>query len=273
MDFDLVVAVTVIVLIHGRYTGIFKNKTWKPVFSPGYTYFQLPEIPGISLSLLSVERTGPCLYVWKGFLNLDEALSSGPPPGPLDELCRSLGRRSDSWVVMDQNGLWSKGPSQPDVGAQYFSGKVGAFRAVIASPRLPVRIIRELSQGEAQASMFLNSSQEDACFHLRFRTAASGAGCKEHSRMEIPGKTIVRVPARQVGWLLLGKLGRAFFAQGHSGNLLEFKTQTVNPNLIASPSAPKCIQCCQHIITLTLGSTEQDSLVIFYFFFSECIFI
>lgn len=214
MDFDLVVAVTVIVLIHGRYTGIFKNKTWKPVFSPGYTYFQLPEVPGISLSLLSVERTGPCLYVWKGFLNLDEALSSGPPPGPLDELCRSLGRRSDSWVVMDQNGLWSKGPSQPDVGAQYFSGKVGAFRAVIASPRLPVRIIRELSQGEAQASMFLNSSQEDACFHLRFRTAASGAGCKEHSRIGNTWENNCQSTCKTSGMTITGKTWQSFFCSG-----------------------------------------------------------
>ena len=58
--------------------------------------------------------------------------------------------------------------------AQRFSGDEGAFRALIPSPGCTLESCGELSVGEAQSSLFLNSSQDDSCLHLRFRTTAPG---------------------------------------------------------------------------------------------------
>lgn len=53
-----------------------------------------------------------------------------------------------------------------------------------------------------------------------------------------------------------GILDRAYLLKATDENLLEFRTQKrMDPHLIASSSAPRCIQCGQYLISLTSVSS------------------
>lgn len=62
--------------------------------------------------------------------------------------------------------------------------------------------------------------------------------------------------SRTRGMTIVGRLGKAYclWLNATDGNLLEFKTQKmVEPNLVASSSAPRCNQCCQYVSLTSLS--------------------